>query len=397
LQKNSNAEIVALCEKNEAILQSLGDKYKVPPQNRFTSDADFFAAGRLAGALVIATQDKDHYGHVMQAIRMGYDILLEKPLSPNPEECEDMLQAAKEKGIKAVVCHVLRYSGFYDAVKKEIGKGTIGNVVSINDTENVGYWHFSHSYVRGNWRNEGLSGPSLLAKCCHDLDMIYYLSGKACKNVFSVGSLQFFQKDNAPAGAPPYCLQGCPAKKSCPYHVRKIYYGFTRHTIPLLYRNKTLITGKRGAKRKELIQTLKTSPYGRCVFQCDNDVMENQTVALSLADGVKATLTMTAFSKWCFRRIHISGTKGEIIGCDKDGKFKVNVFGGASKTVKIKGGSIFSHLGGDANLIKDFIAYLESGQKTSRLSLLEATLESHRMAFAAERSRKTGLSVSIEE
>lgn len=396
LKHNSDAQIVALCEKNPSILDAARQNYGVPAENAFLSDEEFFAKGKLADALIIATQDRDHYPHAMAALKCGYHLLLEKPVSPVLSECEEIAAFAKEKGLEVVVCHVLRYSPFYIEAKRIIDEGLIGDVVSITDTENVGYWHFSHSYVRGNWRNEAQTGPSILAKCCHDLDIIHYLTGEQCETVFSSGSRKLFIPENAPADAPAYCLDGCPHQKTCPYHVKKIYYGFTRYTLPLMIVHMKLVTGKGKPKYRDLKEALKTSPFGRCVYRCDNDVMENQTVGLKLKNGVNANLTMTAFAKGCFRRLHISGTKGEIIGCDKDGKLTLNIFAGPSKKLKVSSGGINGHLGGDHGIIRDFVAFMKTGERTSRLSLIDVTLESHRIAFAAEESRKTGVAVQIE-
>ncbi|MDR3264081.1 MAG: Gfo/Idh/MocA family oxidoreductase [Clostridiales bacterium] len=395
ISKNPDAEITAICEKNPSHLYAAAQKYGVSRENAFLSDTEFFEKGRLADALVIATQDRDHYGHAVAALKLGYQLLIEKPVSPVLSECEEIAALADEKSLRVVVCHVLRYSSFYDTVKRVIDAGEIGDVVSVNDTENVGYWHFCHSYVRGNWRNESETGPSILAKCCHDLDIIHYFTGNKCQEVFSSGSRKLFLKDNAPEGAADYCLAPCPHQKTCPYDAKKIYYGITRYTIPKMGVHIKVVTGKANPKIKDLKDVLKTSPYGRCVYKCDNDVMENQNVALRLENGVNANLTMTAFSKGCFRRLHICGTKGEIIGIDSRGKFRLNVFGGPSKTIKVSSGGVFGHLGGDRMIVSDFIDLLRTGKPSTRLSLIAVTLESHRIAFAAEESRKSGKSVSL--
>ncbi len=391
------AKIVALCEKNLNLLQQVQNKYNVPAENCFTSDEEFFAKGKLADGIVIATQDRDHYGHCMSAIDVGYDILCEKPVSPLYEECAEIDRRVKEKGILMMVCHVLRYSAYYDKIKQIIDSGVIGDVVSVTQVENVGYWHFSHSYVRGNWRREDETGPSILAKCCHDLDMIYYLTRKKAVLVSSTGSRKLFLPENKPEGAPKYCLDGCPHAKKCPYHVSKIYLKPTRYTIPYMITNKRLITQKAKSSMKDFKKALKTSPYGRCVYECDNDVMENQTVQLKLEDGVNATLTMTAFSNSCYRHTRISGTKGEILGNDIAGKFKVNVFAGKRKKIRFGLLQLLSHLGGDVEISKEFIELLKTRKPSKRASLMAETMESHINAFAAEESRKTGKTIKISD
>lgn len=392
---NPSAEVVAVCDKNTDVLAAVAAKAGLSPDAAYSSEDEFFAAGKLADALVIATQDRDHYRHAMKAMELGYNLLLEKPVSPVPEEVIKIAETAAAKNLKVVVCHVLRYSAYYDAVKKIIDSGLIGKIQSVNNTENVGYWHFSHSYVRGNWRREDETAPSLLAKCCHDLDFIYYFTGKKCLKVFSTASRAEFVRENAPDNSTDYCLAPCPAGKECPYHVAKLYYKFTRHTIPKLIVHAKVVTKKGKFSLKELKNSLKTSPYGRCVYKCDNDVMENQIVAMEMEDGVKATHTMTAFTKDCYRKIHISGTKGEILGNDKDGFFRLNVFGKGSKKIKVNGHGLVGHLGGDAMIVKDFIDYVDKGVASKRLTLISETLESHRVAFAAEESRKSGEAVSL--
>ncbi|MDR3185840.1 MAG: Gfo/Idh/MocA family oxidoreductase [Christensenellaceae bacterium] len=397
LHLHSDVQISALCDKNASILESCKQTYGLKDDAVYISDDDFFAAGKLADALVIATQDKDHYRHAIKALDLGYHLLLEKPVSPDWNECLEITRLAKEKNLNVVVCHVLRYSAFYDKIKSLIDSGIIGEVVSINDIENVAYWHFSHSYVRGNWRNSKESGPTILTKCCHDLDLIYYFSGAKCKELYSTSSRKLFLNENAPDNATDYCLDPCPNRKKCPYDVKKIYYGITRHTLPLLLVKIKLITGNGNPRYRDLKEALKTSPYGRCVYKCDNDVVENQVVTMRLENNVNATLTMTAFSKSNYRRIHIFGTKGEIFGNDKSAKLELKIFGGPSKTVKVKAGNLFNHFGGDSMLVNDFLDFLRSGVATTRLSTIEDTLESHRLAFAAEDSRKFAKTIIFED
>lgn len=395
--KKHGAKIVALCEKNPELLKNVQKKCDVPEENCFTSDVEFFTKGRLADGIVIATQDRDHYGHCLSAIDLGYDILCEKPVSPIYEQCVEIDRKVKEKGVLMMVCHVLRYSKYFDKIKQIIDSGVIGDVVGVTQIENVGYWHFAHSYVRGNWRREDETGPSILAKCCHDLDMIYYLTQKNAISVASTGSRKVFLPENKPEDSPKYCLDGCPHAKTCPYHVSKIYLKPTRYTLPLMIVNKRLITQKGNASMKDFKEALKTSPYGRCVYDCDNDVIENQTVQLKLEDGVNATLTMTAFSNMSYRHTRISGTKGEILGNDISGKFKVNVFSGKRKKVKFGLSNLLSHLGGDIEMCKEFIELLETKKPSKRASLMSETMESHVNAFAAEESRKTGKTIDIAE
>lgn len=387
------AKVAAVCEKNPGMLAYIRNKYGIAENMAFTDEKDFFAAGKLADALVVSTQDRDHYRHAVAGLNLGYHLLCEKPVSPHLSECEELERLSREKGLNMVVCHVLRYAPFYDKIKQVIDSGAIGEITNINQTENVGYWHFSHSYVRGNWRREDETGPSILAKCCHDLDLFYYYTGTPCDRVYSVGERRVFLHENRPEGATDRCMDGCPHAKTCPYEVTKLYYKPTLKTIPWLIGHVKVVTAKGNPTKKDIIEALKTSPYGRCVYACDNDVMENQVVSCKMGK-VNATLTMTAQSARCFRRVHIMGTKGEIFGQDSSAKFKLNIWGELPKTVHVNRG--IGHLGGDKGIVKDFIQLMETGKLTPRISTMDKTIMSHKMAFAAEESRKTGQSVEIK-
>ena len=382
-------KVVAVCDINASVLNHVASKLGIAPDMRFNSTEELFARGKIADAIVVASQDRDHYGHAKQALLLGYHVLCEKPVSPIKEECVELVNLAKEKNLYMVVCHVLRYSGFYDAIKQVIDSGEIGEITNIQQTENVGYWHFSHSYVRGNWRREDETTPSILAKCCHDLDLLYYYTGKKCKSVSSIGSRKIFMAEKAPEGATERCSKDCPHYKTCPYYAPRFYYEFTLHSIPIYLNRWSLVTRMGNPTRKQVKEALATtSPYGRCVYHSDNDVIENQTVLCKFDGDVNATLTMNCSSRGCFRRVHITGTKGELFGRDIDGKFRLNVWGKRSRMVRAKMGQ--GHLGGDSGIIHDFLELLETGKPNPRVSFMRETVMSHLMAFAAEESRKQG-------
>ncbi|MBO5776085.1 MAG: Gfo/Idh/MocA family oxidoreductase [Clostridia bacterium] len=385
---SQGAKVVAVCDINPSVLEHVANTLNIDNDKRFNSADELFARGKLADALVVASQDRDHYGHAKRGLELGYHVLCEKPVSPVREECEELADLADKMGVYMVVCHVLRYAGFYDSIKHVIDSGLIGEVTNIQQTENVGYWHYAHSYVRGNWRREDETTPSILAKCCHDLDLLYYYSGKKCLSVSSIGSRRIFLPENAPDGAPLRCMDGCPHYKDCPYYAPHVYYKPTLHSIPIYFFRGAQVTKLGNPTIKQVKEALKTySPYGRCVYHCDNDVVENQTVLCKFDGDVNATLTMNASSRKCFRRVHITGTKGELYGRDIDGKFTLNVFGKGKKTIKAKVGQ--GHLGGDSGIVGDFIELLETGKMAKRMSVMRETLMSHLMAFAAEESRKS--------
>ena len=382
-----DAKIVAICDKFKERLLEVQSTFLIPDDKSFDNEEAFWKAGKLADAIFICTQDRDHYHHVLKAIELGYQILCEKPLSPSIRECQEMADKAKAKGITMVVCHVLRYSNYYSKVKTLLDSGIIGEVVSIDHTENIGYFHFAHSYVRGNWRNSNTTTPMIMAKTCHDFDLIHWFMNGGCERISSFGGLKYFTSANAPEGAGERCLN-CSIQKKCPYDAEKFYI-----TDPILkatflrFVGRTL-TGKAHAKKEDKYKALREGNYGRCVYHSDNNVADHQMVNMDFSNGRTASLTVTAFSNKCYRHTHIMGTLGEIRGDDERGILKVSVFHGKKEKVSTKFLPIPGHLEGDMNLIKDFIALL-NGKPVSQkdISYVDVTVYSHKMAMAAEHSR----------
>ena len=232
---HENTELVAIADVNPEARAKAIKEFGIKPENCFKSADEIFSHGKIADAAFICTQDKQHKEHAITAMRLGYDICLEKPIATTMEDCEEILKVQEETGKKAMICHVLRYSPFYMKIREVIKSGEIGDVVTISQTENVAYWHDAHSYVRGAWRNKEESSPMILAKCCHDLDIIFWLLGKKCKKVSSFGDLYYFKKENAPEGAADRCFR-CPesVKKDCPYDAFKIYNDIYKAYNPIL-------------------------------------------------------------------------------------------------------------------------------------------------------------------
>ena len=205
LSRNPNVRIVSVCDKYRNKIDKVKGKWNVPEDKCFTSDEEFFAQGKIADAMIIATQDRDHYGHAMRALELGYDLILEKPVSPFIEQTLEIERKAREKGARVLVCHVLRYAPYYRRIKKMIDSGLLGDIVTIKHDENISYWHFAHSYVRGNWRREEETSPMLLAKCCHDMDLLYWYTGSKFAKVNSYGGLKYFTEKSAPEGSAARC------------------------------------------------------------------------------------------------------------------------------------------------------------------------------------------------
>ncbi len=359
----------------------------------FSSLDNFLEAPKTADWLFVCTQDKDHKEHSVKALKKGYNLLLEKPIACTPEDCIEIERAAKENDREVAVCHVLRYSVYYDKIKEIMDSGILGKIISIEQVENVGYWHQAHSFVRGDWRNKEESTPMILAKCCHDLDIAVYLAESKCAQVMSQGQLNFFKKGNAPEGATEYCLGGCKAKETCPYDCEKLYVKRLKYlpksAIKYMWPQSRLMPDGIVTVPK-LYEAMKTTDFGKCVFLSDNNVVDYQTTTMLFENGINSTLTMTAFSGPCYRETRIRGSLGELI-CDM-GKSKImlELFGRKKKRIRLHQ-VLDAHGGGDKRLIE----YLAEDKLKTDIS---TSIESHLIAFAAEESRiNNGETVRLEE
>ena len=389
-------KIVAVADILPERVQMTVDEFHIPPEGCYTSAEEMLQEDRLADVMFICTQDRQHVPHALAALKKGYHLLLEKPISPDPEECQEILRVARENNRIVLVCHVLRYTPFYGKLKELIMSGVVGDIVNVQHTENVLYWHQAHSFVRGNWRREEDSSPMLLAKCCHDLDLLLWLTGKHCKSVSSLGSLYQFRPERAPEGAAKRCMDGCLAKADCPYDAEKIY--ITNEVTGVAH-------GKTGwpcniladvPTEENIRQAIQEGPYGRCVYACDNDVVDHQILNMQMDDGSVIAMTMTAFADRGGRDTKICGTHGEIIACLEENTITVRPYKteGSSEVEVIDVSKLsddFSgHAGGDTRLVKELLDILQGAEPGIRTTSLEVSVESHLVAFAAEQSRKEG-------
>lgn len=383
-------ELYALCDIRQQALDDVSPKFSIPKERQFLSPDDFFSKGIISDALIISTQDASHYEITKKAILTGYKyILLEKPVSGVKGEYTELRDLAKENGVILIICHVLRYSNYYSKIKEIISSGKIGDIVTINHTENVGYFHFAHSFVRGNWHDEFASTPSILAKCCHDIDLIAWFMDSPCESVSSVGSLKYFNKKNAPEGATPYCMGGCKAKKNCPYDAEALYITDPFYKAKFIkYMGRTL-TGKAKNTKADIKNAIRSGDYGRCVFMSDNNVCDNQLVTMKFKNGASAVLNMNGFSNKMFRESHIIGTKGELYGSGT--KLKMHIFGGRTTNVNTGALKVSGHVEGDMRIVSGFVK-LVCGETTdlTDITTIDATMISHNIALAAEESRKNG-------
>jgi predicted dehydrogenase len=385
----SDAKVTAVIDTEPKKLEVAGRRLSIPESGRFESFDTFLEKGEKTDWLFICTQDKLHIGHVKQAIAAGYkNILLEKPVSVNIEECMEIERLALENNVNMPVCHVLRYTNFYSNVKSVLDSGVLGKILSIEMVENIGYWHFAHSYVRGNWRRKDESCPMILAKCCHDLDLAVWFANSTCKKLTSEGKLTYFTKENAPEGCADRCI-GCELK-DCPYDARKLYLKpFEKHAAriaDLLCWPAARIVPDGVPTYDKLVKALQEGPYGRCAFKCDNDVADYQTIRATFDNDIAFTLTATAFGHKIFRTITIRGTEGELIGNFEDNSIDIWKFDGMhGKKKKLKNRKPLSgHGGGDSGLIAAILK--DDGIKTS----ISMSMESHAMALASEESRLNG-------
>jgi len=391
LQNPYEMQIAAVAEPTAARREALRERHGLPEDRVFAHWDELFAGPKLADAVMICTQDQQHFEPTMRALEAGYHVLLEKPMSSSPEECLAMGDMAARMNRVFSICHVLRYTNFFSTIKGLLDQGAIGKLMSITHNENVGYWHQAHSFVRGNWRRKDESSPMILAKSCHDLDILLWLAGADCVRVSSFGSLAHFTAENAPEGAPLRCLDGCPASDECLYYAPNLYL-----TDDTDWPTSAISDDFSYEARYKALQE---GPYGRCVYRCDNDVVDHQVVNLEFDNAVTVAFTMSAFTREISRTIKLMGTKGEIRGAMEKNEIEILHFG-TGKTERIsfedRGGHV-GHGGGDWGLMRDFLRLVRADGGQQGLTSAEHSVQSHMIAFAAEQSRVAGETLELAE
>lgn len=395
LRRPDLAEVVAIADMRPDRLEAVGAEHGVPPKHQYGDWKDLLKRERGLDAVIIALPDKLHYPAAMAAMRRAPAILLEKPICTTPAELRALRAAARRCGTDITVAHVLRYTPFFQRMRQLLERGVIGTLQTVRHTEQVGYWHFAHSYVRGNWRREDESSPMILSKASHDFDILRWLIDARCTHVESVGRLGHFTRANAPEGSTDRCDQGCAVERKCPYSALHIYLEQLPPQNTWPHDVVSLDTSPIG-----IAAALHTGQYGRCVYRCDNDVMDHQSVTLGFANGVTATMNVSAFTRDNTRTLHVMGSHGEIIGDFTAGTIAVADF----RTEEIRTSTMTvaadaTHGGGDDELMADFLGRVQErkrrGVSPDALTSLEQSLESHDMAFAAERSRIAGERVAL--
>jgi predicted dehydrogenase len=389
-EKSGRGRVVAVAEPDPARRSAFQRAYGMESSSVFEGWADLAAAPRIADVAIVATQDRQHAEPAVRLAGLGYHLLLEKPMAPTEADARRIVDAVAAAGVIGAVCHVLRYTHYTRALKQVLDDGRLGELINVQHLEPVGWWHQAHSFVRGNWRNSVESGPMLLTKSCHDLDWLAYLLGGAPTSVASFGGLTHFHPGKKPDGAAARCLD-CSVESTCPYSAKRFYLSclddddLAEWPLPA-------VTPFRD--RDSVVEALREGPYGRCVYDCDNDVVDNQVVAMQYASGLTATFTMTAFTPMQRRQTRLFGSHGSI---DGDGRFlRVTDFRtGAAETIDTGSPAEAGHDGGDAGLVDALLAAVAEGEPARLSSTMAASLASHRVVWAAEQARLTGTVVTL--
>jgi len=379
--------LVAAADHNEVRLAEVERFAGNPDFRRFASADELFAAGRVADVLIVATQDSQHFEHAARALELDYDLLLEKPAAERMPQIVELRDLAVRRQRKVALCFVLRYTAFYRAAREVIASGRLGRVMHVELTEGVGAFHQVHSFVRGHWNRSADSTPMIVAKCCHDTDLLSWLQGgKRARQVSSFGSLSWFRPEHAPEGATARCTDGCPHAGRCRYDAHR-YIAQKRRFLEFVYPGDTA-----SASDDEVIDWLRQSPWGRCAWRCDNDVVDHQVVAVEMDDGSTATVTMSAFDEG--RHLVVHGTEGTLRGgvdWERPGEWRLSfrtLDSPVAEDVPLGSrptGGYDGHGGGDRGLVEALAELF--ADDVDPAALIDASLEGHLIAFGAEQSR----------
>ena len=436
LQHPEEIQFIAVAEPDPERRQKFSAMHNIPSEQQFDTWETLLERPRFGQAALICTQDQMHTAPTIAALQAGYDVLLEKPMAPTLEETRQLVARAEATGRQLQICHVLRYTEHFQRIKEVVTSGLLGDIVNVTHSENVSWYHMAHSFVRGNWRNRAASAPMILAKCCHDLDLLVWLLDDRCETLSSVGSLIHYRPENAPEGAPKRCLDGCPAADTCRYYAPMIYIDHTplwrsfaengrgvtklaaqaqlispglvkalSNILPDLkqisdYRGWPSSTVALDPTPENLIAALEDGPYGRCVYFCDNDVVDHQVVSMQFERGTSVTLTMHGHS-------HFEGRKTEILGSNAtlsaefvlgNSWIEVSEHGSGRRTrIDTTTSPTAGHGGGDYHLMANFVRALQAGDATAAKTTARISLESHLMAFAADEARLKRKVVKLDD
>jgi len=428
-------DFVAVAEPHPVRRARFAQVHDIPAERQFGTWEELLAKGKIADAALVCTLDRLHVGPTVAALQAGYDVLLEKPMATTLSDCQRLVQTAERTGRLLQICHVLRYSPFFSTLHDIVRSGRLGEIITVEHRENVAYWHMAHSYVRGNWRDSELESPMILSKCCHDLDILFWNLGP-CRRLSSFGSLTHYRPQNAPVGAPERCTDGCPAAAACPWYAPRLYLDIVPllHVAldsplrwerwaaglaldrPLLARFATrIVPGLRAAldyrgwpvsvisedtSRAARLRALESGPYGRCVYRCDNDVVDHQVVNLEMENGTTVALTMHGHAHREGRTLRYDGTRATLFGFYYPNDQRMEIHDHHSGRVErvhlaIGVAGAAGHAGADHKLMAGFVRAV--GDPANALTTARHSLESHLLAFAAEEARQEGTVVDMGE
>jgi predicted dehydrogenase len=382
-------QFVAVAEPEPTRRAHFAQAHDIPLERQFATWEDLMAKGQIADTLFNMTQDPLHYRSTLAALETGYDVLLEKPMTTRLADTVHLVQTAERHGRLLQVCHVLRYTPFFATLHDILAAGRLGDIVTVEHRENVIYWHMAHSYVRGNWCQTSSASPMVLAKCCHDLDILYWNFGRPVQRLHSFGSLLHFRPENAPPGATLRCTDGCPAAEQCPFDARRLYLNPDYNGWPVVALTDDLSLPAR-------LQALETGPYGRCVYHCDNDVVDHQTVNMEFRGGASAVLFMHGHSHEEARTMRYDGTRATLRGRFDYQAGCLEIYDHLTNRREELAipAAASGHGGGDFGVVRSFIRAVRG--QAAALTTARESLESHLLAFAAEESRLQGVVVNMD-
>lgn len=385
--------IVAIAEPHDERRGATAAEHGLAPDAAVRDWKELLDRPRLAPLAIVATGDTEHVEPALAALARGYHVLLEKPIAPDPADCVRVVDAAERAGRMLQIGHVLRYTPFYEKVHEIVRSGRLGRVVAVDMKEHVAYWHMTHSYVRGKFRSRALAAPIVLAKTCHDLDLLAWFVDAPAARVASFGSLGHYRASDAPPGAPERCTDGCPVQERCPHDAVRFYEGADEKLARMWPWTDVSLDPSRAARRR----ALEVGPYGVCVYRCDNDVPDHQVLALEFENGVTATFTVHGLASEERRTIRISGTEGELRGVFQDGVIELSRHGDLARERMEARGSALGHYGGDEGLLSHFTDVLARDAAPEVRTSGRVSLESHLIGFAAEEARLSGRVVEMRD
>ena len=407
LRHPDQVRIVGVADPDPIRRGRMAEAHDLDDGQCFVTWEDLASAGQLGEGAIVATQDQMHVEPAIAAMEAGYNVLLEKPMAHTLEGSVQLVQAAERTGRILQICHVLRYAPFWRKLHEILESGVIGEIVTVEHRENVAYWHMAHSFVRGNWRNKELSSPMILAKCCHDLDVLVWNLKTPVKRLSSVGSLMHYRSASVGPEIPLRCTDGCPIEAECPFSAIGVYLDYER-TFPDA--RQRLIAGGMvpeapnfwpfnvitpDVSRAGRLQAIENGPYGRCVYHCDNDVVDHQSVLMELESGASVTLVMHGHSNQEHRSMRYDGTKGTLRAVAiEPGQIEINIHGGGTEVVTVDTSDV-GHGGGDEGIMADFVRVLRG--EIEPLTTARVSLESHLLAFAAEDARLSGQVIQMAD